>query len=680
MIVDNKKEVVKSAKRVATKMKLVKDDPWLDPYANTIKERYQRFREWKEQITEKQNSLYDFAGLHKKLGFHFDIKDSSWTYREWAPKAKALYLFGDFNNWDRKSHPLKRTKDGYWEVTINSSLKHKDLIKVVIETESATTDRIPLLINRVVQNQETKDFSGQLWYPDKEYKWQSKRLKKSAKEKPLLIYEAHTGMALEEERVGTYVEFRDQVLPRIKQQGYNAIQLMAIQEHPYYGSFGYHVSNFFAPSSRFGTPDDLKSLIDKAHKMGIRVIMDLVHSHAVKNINEGINKFDGTQHQFFHEGEKGVHPAWDSMLFNYGKEEVIQFLLSNIRYWMEEYQLDGFRFDGVSSMLYWHHGNVSFDNYSKYFDEGVDIQAVTYLQLANELIHTINPDAVSIAEDVSGMPGLCRPIEEGGLGFDYRLAMGIPDNWIKHLKEKRDEEWSPSFIWGFLTNRRNNEKTIAYCESHDQALVGDKTIAFWLMDQEMYWHMSESDENDIIHRGISLHKMIRLATIALGGEAYLNFMGNEFGHPEWVDFPREENGWSYKYCRRQWSLVDNQNLKYKYLNNFDKILIALAVKEGYLNKKLVQLNVDEKNQTLVFSKGKLIFVFNFHPQNSIPDYRFFTGIKKEKKYKIVLNSDSKEFGGHHRVDDTMVYQSDENGILSIYNTNRTALVFRQVGR
>ncbi|MEM8895286.1 MAG: alpha amylase C-terminal domain-containing protein, partial [Bacteroidota bacterium] len=494
------------------------------------------------------------------------------------------------------------------------------------------------------------------------------------------IYECHVGMAQEKEGLGSYREFADLTLPRIKAQGYNAIQVMAVQEHPYYGSFGYHVSSFFAPSSRFGNPDDLRYMVNKAHELGIAVIMDIVHSHAVKNIAEGLNEFDGTDDHYFHPGGKGYHDGWDSKLFNYGKEEVLRFLLSNVRYWLEEFHFDGFRYDGVTSMLYFHHGNISFDNYGKYFEDGVDWDVLTYLQLASTLAKQINKSCILIAEDMSGMPGLCRPVKEGGLGFDFRLAMGIPDFWIKYLKEKTDDAWNIHEMWGTMTNRRYGERTIAYAESHDQALVGDKTLAFWLMDKEMYFNMHVDHENLVVDRGIALHKMLRLFSMSLGGEGYLNFIGNEFGHPEWIDFPREGNNWSYKYARRQWSLVDNQDLKYKYLNAFDADMLSVAQSAHLLTGgQAEQLNMDETNQTIIFERQGLIFLFNFHHSNAIPDYRF--RVSKKGEYKIVLNSDSPKYGGFDRVDDVMTYPCVTlfgEHFLSVYLPNRTCLILKQV--
>jgi 1,4-alpha-glucan branching enzyme len=667
------------------RLALVIDDPWLEPYEHDINERYKYFLNTVNNIAKDHSSLEDFALGYQYFGVNYDKKKKGWSYREWAPGAYELHLIGDFNNWNRTSHPLEKKDNGVWEIFLpdkeyKNKFVHGSLFKVQVKGANGTHDRIPAYIKRVYQNPHTYDFAAQVWNPDNEFKWTDKDFDINAIKAPL-IYECHTGMAQEKEGVGTYIEFADNVLPRAKKLGYNCIQLMAVMEHPYYGSFGYHVSSFFAPSSRFGTPEDLKYLVNKAHGMGIAVIMDIVHSHAVKNLAEGLNEFDGTDYQYFHGGGKGYHTGWDSKLFNYGKREVQQFLLSNVRYWLEEFHFDGFRFDGVTSMMYEHHGDhVSFDHYDKYFKHMVDWDAVCYLQMANVLAQKVKPGAISIAEDMSGMPGISRKVDEGGIGFDFRLGMGIPDYWIKILKHKSDEEWNIHEMWGVMTNRRYKEKTIAYAESHDQAMVGDKTLAFWLMDKEMYFHMQVDDQNLIIDRGIALHKMIRLFTIALGGEGYLTFHGNEFGHPEWIDFPREGNNWSYKYAQRKWSLADNERLKYKYLEMFDKAMIETIDQNSVLNSfGAQQLNMDTTNNVVICERNNLIFIFNFHVSNSIPDYEFY--VPQAGNYKIILNSDAPWFGGFDRVEDKRYYATFKDGDvnkLKLYITNRTALVLKRV--
>ncbi|HLN53425.1 MAG TPA: alpha-amylase family glycosyl hydrolase [Lentimicrobium sp.] len=662
---------------------IIEKDPWLTPVTDQVISRIRRFNDRLTEIEHLFGSIEHFADGYHYFGVNFDSKKNGWYYREWAPEAFGLYLSGDFNNWNNRSHPLTKKEFGVWEIFLpfenyKDSFKHGTKIKVWVEARNGFLARIPAYITRVLQDEDTKNYSGQLWFT--EYNWNKKYLG-HVPEKELFIYECHIGMSQEKEGVGTYREFAINNLPWIKELGYNAIQVMAIQEHPYYGSFGYHVSNFYAPSSRFGDPEDLKFLIETAHKMGISVIMDIVHSHTVKNINEGLNQFDGTDYQYFHEGDRGIHPQWDSLLFDYGKLEVIRFLLSNIKYWIEEYKIDGFRFDGVGSMMYFHHGNSPISSQIDYFENGVEWDAVTYLQLANHLTHKVKPNAITIAEDVTGMPGLTFNIDEGGIGFDFRLGMGIPDFWIKLLKESKDEDWNISEIWHVLNNRLPGVNTVAYAESHDQALVGDKTLAFWLMDKYMYWHMAKDDDNLIIDRGIALHKLLRFITLSLGGSAYLNFMGNEFGHPEWIDFPREGNNWSFFYARRQWSLKENPDLKYHLLSAFDKDMIHVAKEKEILNYEFAQLlNVDDNNKTLIFSKNNLIFLFNLHPFNSIPNYSFY--VPEPGAYKVVLCTDNKKYGGHNRLDEAIEYSTflDEDSNvnkLSIYLTNRTGILLEK---
>ena len=657
--------------------KLVKEDVWLMPYLEDITDRIFSFNGRLDTIKKKYGSLKKFASAYLYLGLNYDKRRKGWHYREWAPDATSVSFIGDFNNWDRTAHQLTKDTTGVWEIFIPDTtmfLPHLSKYKVHVISDLGKIDRLPAYVKYVVQDKKTTDFSGCLWNPPCGFKWSDAGFSSEEAFEQPYIYECHVGMGLEKEGVATYVEFADEVLPRIVEQGYNIVQLMAVHEHPYYASFGYHVSNFFAPSSRFGTPDDLKYLINKSHEMGLSVIMDIVHSHAVKNIAEGLSQFGGLMEQYFHQGDRGIHDQWDSKLFNYGKEEVLQFLLSNVRYWLKEFHFDGFRFDGVTSMLYYHHGNVEFDNYGKYF-QGFDKDAVLYLQLANKLIKDINRHSISIAEDMSGMPGLCRKFHEGGIGFDLRLGMGLPDFWIKTLKHKRDEEWNVFEIWDTMTNRRRGERTIGYVESHDQALVGDKSLSFWLMDREMYSNMHVDHDSLVVDRGIALHKIIRLLTLSTGGEGWLNFIGNEFGHPEWVDFPREGNDWSYKYAKRQWSLADSKDLRYQYLNNYGKAMVTTMKHYNVLSsKKMQQLNMDQDNRTMVFQRANLIFALNMS-DHSIPDYRF--KVPWKGKYKIILNSDDGYYGGFGRVDTQYEYPAIkliDDYFMSVYLPGRVGLV------
>jgi 1,4-alpha-glucan branching enzyme len=648
---------------------ILHDDPYLSPYRHQVKDRVHRLNYWKKELSPK-GGLEEFAQGYLYYGLH--RKGDGWTLREWLPRATEVFLLFNGSQWapcdEWRFHPIDGKED--WEIFIPEDQLHSgDHFKLLVRWEGGEGIRLPAYCFRTHQDSQTHEFTALAHEPGN-YEWKIKDFHPSA---PLTVYETHIGMAPEEGKVGSFEEFRLNTLPRIAKAGYNTIQIMALMEHPYYGSFGYQVSNFFALSGRFGPPADFKKLVDDCHSRGMAVIMDLVHSHAVKNQVEGLSHQDGTEYAYFHSGERGTHPAWDSRCFDYSKPQVLHFLLSNCAWWIKEYNLDGYRFDGVTSMLYHDHGlGASFDHYEKYFSDNVDQDSILYLSLANDLIHEIKPSAITIAEDMSGMPGMARPTETGGIGFDYRLTMGIPDYWIKILKEKQDQFWNVDDIWDCLNNRRFSEKHISYAESHDQALVGDKTIAFRLMDAEMYTHMSRSTDSLIIDRGMALHKMIRLLTYTLGGDGYMNFMGNEFGHPEWVDFPREGNGWSYHYARRQWSLVDQEELRYSQLADFDRSMVIDcldSLKDQFAKKVLAHVS----DQVLAYTRGPLFYIFNLSPDRSYTDYSLYPG---KGSYRLVLSTDTHRFGGWDRIPGDMKFdiRKKSEGV-QLYLPARTAQVY-----
>ena len=656
--------------RSMSKKTLVDLDQWLAPYKHIIQARESYISSTlKKTLGNKVPAEFAMGFLH--FGLH--KTDTGWTFREWAPNATRMFLVGDFSDWkEREEFALNRDKNGEWSINLpENSLRHGQKYKLHVYWSDGDGWRLPSYANYVVQNKDSVDFSAVVWSPKTPYDWQYKT---PPKPKVPLIYEAHVGMSSQKEKVASFSEFTTEVLPRIKESGYNTIQLMAIAEHPYYGSFGYHVSNFFAVSSRFGTPDDFKKLVDTAHGMGLRVIIDLVHAHAAKNEVEGLGNFAGDPTQYF---KPTNHPEWDSRLFDYGKPEVLHFLASNCRWWLDEYHIDGFRFDGVTSMIYHDHGlGKSFTSYDDYFRDNVDKDALAYLRLANEVIHAIRPDATTIAEEMSGFPGLGASTKDGGLGFDYRLQMGAPDLWIKTLKEKNDEDWDLGQLAYTLSSHRPEEKVINYTESHDQALVGDKTLIFRLIDKNMYWHMDKIDPDLKTERGIALHKLIRLMTAGLHGGGYLNFMGNEFGHPEWIDFPREGNNWSFKHARRQWNLRDNGFLKYQWLGDFDAALMKIIRQID--NPNVHHLTVLQPDHMVSFIHGDFLFVINFSPDKSLSDY----AVPAEAgSYKLALSSDDKNFGGQERIGHNSRFftsPSNNNHNLKVYLPARTGIILEKV--
>ena len=707
------------------------DDGYLKPFEAAIRGRAQRAADRMRELTQGKCSLADWANAHNYYGLHkvkvrgegeqrmddFHCSTSTpdfgyeWVFREWAPHATSMWLVGDFNGWkiDPDFEVFRIPGTDVWERRIPADrLHHGDKYHLEVRWEGGHGERIPAYARYVTQDENTKLFSACVWDPVRPYAWRHKEVQvedegedSAVRLKPSpLIYEAHVGMSSEEEKVATYAEFRDNMLPRIKKAGYNTVQLMAVMEHPYYGSFGYHVSSFFAASSRFGTPDDLKSLVDAAHGMGLRVIMDIVHSHAVANERDGLSRFDGTDYQYFHSGPKGWHSAWGSRCFDYGKTDVIHFLLSNCKFWLEEYGFDGYRFDGVTSMLFWNHGlGDAFTNYGMYFNGSVDDDAWVYLNLANRVIHEVKPSAITIAEDVSGIPGCAAPVEDCGIGFDYRMAMGEPDFWFRLAEKVRDDDWPMGGIFWELTNKRAEEKVVSYVESHDQALVGGKTFFFQCVDKEIYWGMRKDQENMVIDRGIALHKMARLATCALNGGAYLNFMGNEFGHPEWIDFPRAENNWSCYHARRQWSLRENDELRFKGLADFDEVMLKALFdcsdcsdcsiggrqsNNPKSNNRTIRLVSNEPDKVLAFLRGDLLFVFNFNPTRSFTDYGIL--VPPATKWRHLFDTDEIRFGGQDRIQSGAVYEPvflrDSNRSefvqqIRLYLPARTAIVLKR---
>lgn len=664
------------------KLAKLTDDPWLDPFLSQIQQRADHIDYLENHLTGGSITLNEFSNAHEYYGLH--LRDDQWIFREWAPNATAIYLVGDFSDWQQRDEFALHYGDsnGVWEIRLpTDKLKHGNLYKLKMYWPGGEGERLPAYLRRAVQDPDTHIFTAQVWHPETPYVW-----KFPDPVKPInapLIYESHIGMALEDAKVSSYLEYKEKVLPRIVEMGYNTVQFMGIMEHPYYGSFGYHVSNFFAASSRFGTPEELKELIDACHEAGLAVIMDLIHSHSVKNEEEGLSRFDGTAYQYFHEGDRGVHDAWDSRCFDYGKTEVLHFLLSNARYWLDEFNFDGYRFDGITSMLYHHRGlGTTFTDYSTYFDGSVDMDAFAYLALSNKLIHEVRPNAITVAEDVSGMPGLGAEQKDGGCGFDYRLAMGVPDCWFKLASDTPDEEWNMHWLYHELTSHRADEQVISYVESHDQALVGGKTFIFELIDKEMYYSMHKDSQNLIVDRGLALHKMARLATLGAAAHGYLNFMGNEFGHPEWIDFPREGNNWSYQYARRQWNLRDDPTLKFHYLADFDKALVNLVCNHDVIGTAPATFRlINEGDKIMAFERGNLLYCLNFHPNQSFPDYPVDA---TPGKYRLLLNTDAPEFGGHDLIQGEQVFQTqafndgeNDRSQINTYIPARTGLVFER---
>eukprot|EP00741_Cyanophora_paradoxa_P005646 tig00000923_g5473.t1 len=681
---------------------LIGEDPSLAPYRADLQHRSDAYFRLLDRVSKEPGGLEAFSRSYEEFGLVRVTRGgrSGIQYREWAPGARGVFLFGEFNNWNRTAVPCQRDPYGHWTAWLpdhpdgRPQIPHGTKVKVSILTEMGYhVERIPAWIRYAVQQHGAVGYDGVAW-------WEAPAFfhPRPAPPASLRIYEAHVGIATEEHRLG-----------------YTAVQLMGIQEHAYYGSAGYHVTNFFAVSSRFGeaagAPPSprLRGRLEPAPPAPrpraeaapapvlAQVLVDIVQAHASSNVrppapppappprlespalpakvNDGINLFDGTDSWLFHYGAAGRHPLWDSRMFDFGNYETVRFLLSNLRFFLDVYNVDGFRFDGVTAMLYKHRGaHVSFSGaYGEYFGPQTDLDACAYLALANHVVHAALPGAVTIAEDVSGMPGLARPVAAAGLGFDYRLAMGLPDLWFRNMRV-RDEDWYMDGILAHLFGRRRLEKTVAYAESHDQAppprpappppgpspgahrhrprSLPPAARRRW----EIYTHMSCSSPRTVtVDRALALHKMIRLITFGFGGEAYLTFMGNEFGHPD------------YAYARRQWHLIREHGLRFGYLLALEEDMIRLDDAFRFLP-------APHRASTMHHEEHKVIACVQYNPRLFWPSTStlrgrgwgrtrgqegYQLGVPWRGVYHVVLDTDAPEMGGLGRRPRGAAYAASE---------------------
>lgn len=636
------------------------EDPELAPYRDFFLQRCSRFEQEKTRIEKNFGSLKAYSDIYTHFGPHLiKGKDGNfWRWREYMPHATEIWLTTSKLNFKRNAQYRFTNKgNGEFELTLpQEALPHGEYVELRVQgpmppqkSDGSIPElpvpmrRVPAFAQWVEQDPHVPEqWCARIWAPENPY--QFKHHRRGLLQFPR-IYEAHVGMAQSSlqhfgESVGTYDYFRRFVLPRIREDGYTAVQLMGILEHPLYKSFGYQVSSYYAPSSRYGNPDQFKELVDAAHGLGLAVILDITHGHACANTEQGLACYDGSNYFF-----SAKYNQWGTPSFDYGNEMARRFLLSNCRYWMEEFRIDGFRFDAVGNMLYIDHGvNDSFSHvgrcfYGKDGQPREDVYGELYLCLANDLIHNMDEHAITIAEEFSGMPGLTCSPAEGGLGFDYRFAMGIPDFWAKAIENPKDM----GSMWYEMTNHRPYDRTISYVECHDQCINGDDAMIWRLLGDSMYRYMGASSETWNISRGLAFYRLMRLLTLTAADAGYLNFMGNEFGHPEWLD--------AEEHAHRQWHLADQPDLKYASLAAWDKAQLNILVGQhldDFLQQPMFRF-IHEDMRLLAFERGHLLFVFNFHETEPRENLLFAV---TPGKYIEILSSDQKKFGGHGNLEIT----------------------------
>ena len=662
------------------------EDVELLSYAHFFLQRAHRWGTELDRIRHEHGSLAHYADLHRRWGVHRQ-EDGGWLLHEYMPQAEKLWLTTDKINFQRWAHhAFQPVGDGWWRLDLPpEALEHGTYmeLRVMAPGVEGAVRRVPACAQWVEQDKLTPtQWCARLWNPPQPYEWQHAR-----PEAPLpfpRIYEAHVGMAIpalehrhgqwlprHPKSVGSFRLFAEEVLPRIARAGYTAVQLMGVPEHPLYKSFGYQVSSYFAPTSRCGTPDDFRLLVDTAHGLGLRVILDIPHSHSCPNTEQGMARYDGSPYLFAAKDNQ-----WGTASFDYGQKMTRRLLLSNCHYWMEEYRVDGFRFDAVGNMIYVDHGfGDDFSHVGRCFhtengEPRGDEDGILYLALANTLIHELSAPALSIAEEFSGMPGMTSPPEHGGLGFDYRFAMGVPDYWAKFIKGQ-EEGLELGQLWHEMTNHRPYERTINYVECHDQSINGKDAMIWRLMGDEMYTGMALPQQSWNISRGLALYKLMRLITLSTAHCGYLSFMGAEFGHPEWLD--------DEEHAHRQWHLADAPDLKYHQLAAFDRHTLHLLAERhlaDMAHSPLLRL-LHEEHRLLVFERGTLLLAFNFHELHSQTALDVWV---TPGKYVEADSSDAPAYGGHGNAHNPGLehFSDPDSGVheqrITLYVPPLTALV------
>ncbi|KAK9673873.1 hypothetical protein RND81_12G195300 [Saponaria officinalis] len=537
-----------------------------------------------------------------------------------------------------------------WMEKYTPCLQHGSKYRVYFNTPDGPLERIPAWATYVRLDGDGNQPCAVHWDPSPEcaHKWKNNSPKRP---KSLRIYECHVGISGSDPKVSSFLEFTEKVLPRVKDLGYNAIQLFGVIEHKDYFTAGYRVTNMYAVSSRFGTPEDFKRLVDEAHGLGLLVFLDIVHSYSAADEMVGLSLFDGTNDCYFHTGKRGHHKYWGTRIFKYGDVDVLQFLLSNLRWWIEEYHIDGFQFHSLPSMMYTHNGFATFTgDFEEYCNQYVDRDALLYLILANDILHFLHPNIITIAEDATLYPGLCEPSSQGGLGFDYYVNLAAPEMWLSFLENVPDNEWSMSkIVTTLMGNKIYTNKMLLYAENHSQSISGGRSFAEILFGTEV-----GSNEASKLLRGTSLHKVIRLITFTIGGSAYLNFMGNEFGHPKRVEFPTSNNNFSFELASRRWDLLSDQGLHQK-LFHFDQDMMKLDQKEKVLSRGLPNVHhVNDDTMVISYTRGPLLFIFNFHPTDSYE--RYSVGVDEAGEYQMILNSDEEKYSGQGAINADQYFQ------------------------
>ena len=572
--------------------------------------------------------------LYEKLGSHImNVEGNTGTYfAVWVPAAKSVAVMGNFNGWNQESHPLFPRWDGsgIWEGFV-PNIGHGEVYKYFVSADNGFEEEKGDPFARTWEHPPaTASIVWDTKYDWKDNKWMDRRKGLAGKEQPYSVYEVHLGSWKRKKEEGnrslSYVEMADELVGYVEDMGFTHVELMPISEYPYDPSWGYQITGYFAPTIRFGRPEEFKYLVDAFHQAGIGVILDWVPSHFPAD-RHGLALFDGT-YLFDHaDPRKGFHPDWKSCIFNYGRNEVRAFLISNAIFWLDQFHIDGLRVDAVASMLYLDYSRKDGEWIPNIHGGNENLEAISFLKEFNETVYKEFPDAVTIAEESTAWGGVSRPTFTGGLGFGQKWMMGWMHDNLKFFKKDtvyrkfHQDDITFSLVYAFTEN-------FMLPLSHDEVVHGKGSLISRMPGDE--WQ-----------RFANLRLLFGFMYMHPGTQ--LMFMGGEFGQTSEWNFESQLDWWLLEH-----DFHKNTREWVKRLNNYYKNQPALYHNgfkpEGF---QWIDYNDREKNIIAFLRKGNekdkpILVVCNFTPT---VQENYKVGVPTKGKWKEVLNSDRSEFSG-----------------------------------